>query len=330
MVCIFNPIVNSIIPSMINRILTAFNKSIVLWVLLLGLVAYQFPFIFAGLKGYLNVFFGLAMFGIGLVITEENYRAIIKSPFKIAFGTLCQFTIMPLLALQTSVIFNLTPEWTVGLILTGAAPGAMTSNVISYLSRGDVAYSVSLTATSTLLCPVLTPLLTLLLAGTRVPIAFLPMFLTIVYTVVLPLFAGFLVRRNFPDLIPKLGELPSTVSVLAIVMITSFVIAINKDNLGFASFILLCAVAFLNGAGMLAGFFAGYLGRLDFVRRKTLSIEIGMQNAGLGVVLALAHFEKNTAIPAAIFTIWCILTASLLVHFWAFLEKRRPLSDQRC
>jgi BASS family bile acid:Na+ symporter len=310
---------------MINRLLSVFNKSIVLWVLLFGLVAYRFPYIFAGLKNYINIFFGIAMFGIGLVITEENYRNIVKSPFKIAFGTLCQFTIMPLLALVTSALFNLSPAWTVGLVLTGAAPGAMTSNVISYLSKGDVAYSVSLTALSTLLCPVLTPLITLLLAGTRVPISFFPMFLTIVYTVVLPLLAGFLFRKCLPGIIPKLGELPSTISVLAIVMITSFVIAVNKENLGFASFMLLCAVAFHNGIGMIAGFFAGYIGRLDYLRRKTLSIEVGMQNAGLGVVLALTHFGKETAIPAAIFTIWCILTASLLVYFWGFMEKRQRL-----
>lgn len=308
---------------MINRLLGFFNKSIVVWVLLFGLIAYRFPFVFAGLKSYINIFFGIAMFGIGLVITEENYRNIVRSPFKIAFGTLCQFTIMPLLALLTSALFNLSPAWTVGLILTGAAPGAMTSNVISYLSKGDVAYSVSLTALSTLLCPVLTPLITLLLAGTRVPIAFFPMFMTIVYTVVLPLVAGFLFRKIAPGVIPKLGELPSTLSVLAIVMITSFVIAVNKENLGFASLMLLCAVAFHNGVGMLAGFFVGYIGRLNFLRRKTLSIEIGMQNAGLGVVLALTHFEKETAVPAAIFTIWCIITASLLVYFWGFMEKRK-------
>ncbi len=306
-----------------NKLLRFFNKGIVLWVIAFGILAYIHPPFFSGLKNYINIFFGIAMFGIGLVITEKDYRNIIRSPLKVAFGTLCQFTIMPLLALVTSTIFNLSPAWTVGLILTGAAPGAMTSNVISYLSKGDVAYSVSLTATSTLLCPILTPLLTLLLAGTRIPIAFFPMFITIVLVVVLPLVAGFFVRKILPQLIPKLGEWPSTLSVLAIVVITSFVIAINKDKFGYASLILLCAVAFHNAIGMAMGFFAGYIGRLNYLRRKTLSIEIGMQNAGLGVVLAITHFGSETAIPAAIFTIWCILTASLLVYFWTFLERKQ-------
>ncbi len=308
---------------MMNKILHFFNKGIVIWVIIFGLAAYVYPPAFAGLKDYINIFFGIAMFGIGLVITEEDYRSIIRSPLKVAFGTLCQFTIMPLLALITSSIFHLSPAWTVGLVLTGAAPGAMTSNVISYLSKGDVAYSVSLTATSTLLCPILTPLLTLLLAGTRVPIAFFPMFTTIIFIVVIPLIAGFVVRKTLPRFVPRLGEWPSTLSVLAIVVITSFVIAVNKEKFGYASFFLLGAVAFHNAAGMTLGFLAGYLGKLNYLRRKTLSIEIGMQNAGLGVVLAINHFGNDVAIPAAIFTIWCILTASLLVYFWNFVERKQ-------
>lgn len=309
-----------------NKILHCFNKSIVIWVIVFGLLAYFYPPIFSGLKKYINVFFAFAMFGIGLVITEEDYRNIIRSPLKVAFGTLCQFTIMPFLALLTSFIFQLSPAWTLGLVLTGSAPGAMTSNVISYLSKGDVAYSVSLTAASTLLCPILTPLLTLLLAGTKVPIAFFPMFSTIVLIVVLPLIAGFIVRKTAPRFIPRLGEWPSTISVLSIIVITSFVIAVNKEKLGYASFFLLGAIAFHNAAGMLLGFLAGYIGKLNYLRRKTLSIEIGMQNAGLGVVLAITHFGNDVAIPAAIFTIWCILTASLLVYFWNFIENRQHVS----
>lgn len=261
-------------------------------------------------------FFGLAMFGIGLVITQKNYTNILSNPFKILFGTLCQFTIMPLLALLTSRLFHLSDAWTLGLVLTGAAPGAMTSNVISYLSKGDVAYSASLTAVSTLLCPVLTPLICLLLVGTRIPIAFLPIFKTIMLVVLAPLLLGFFVRKYFPLAVVRIKEWPSAISVLAIVVITSYVISINRDSLGATSVLIIAAVAFHNALGMTLGYFAGYLGRLDFLRRKTLSIEIGMQNAGLGVVLVLQHFGKEVAVPAVIFTVWCIFTASILIYFW--------------
>ena len=112
-----------------NKVLWFFNKGIALWVAGFGLLAYFVPGLFSNLNNLINLFFGLAMFGIGLVITENDYQNILRTPGKIAFGTFCQFTIMPLLALLTSFLFKLSPAWTVGLILTGAAPGAMTSNV---------------------------------------------------------------------------------------------------------------------------------------------------------------------------------------------------------
>ncbi|MBN1598048.1 MAG: bile acid:sodium symporter family protein [Bacteroidales bacterium] len=305
-----------------NRFLHYFNKGIVFWVAGFGLLAFLIPESFSWPGKSINIFFALAMFGIGLVIKGEEYKNIAKSPLKIAFGVICQFTIMPSLALFTSTLFGLSEAWTLGLILTGAAPGAMTSNVISYLSKGDVAYSVSLTAVATLLCPVLTPLLTMLLADTKVPVQFFPMFKTIIMVVVLPLVSGFLIRKYFPRFTNTLKEWPSTLSVIAIVMITSYVIAVNKENLGLATLIIICAVAFHNAFGMIAGYFAGFIAKLSHLHRKTLSIEIGMQNAGLGVVLALNHFEKAVAVPAAIFTIWCIFTASLLVYVWSFIEVR--------
>jgi BASS family bile acid:Na+ symporter len=306
-----------------DNVLRIFNKGIALWVALLGSLAYFIPQTFSFFGPFINVFFGAAMFGIGLVIREEDYKNIVRAPLAVIFGTFCQFTIMPVMALITSRLFHLSTAWTVGLILTGAAPGAMTSNVISYLSKGDVAYSVSLTALSTMLCPVLTPLITLWLAGTRVDIAFWPMFLTIVWVVVVPLLAGFMIRKIIPSQVDRLGEWPSTLSVVAILIITSYVIAANRDSLGLATLGILAAVAFHNAAGMLLGYLSGFAIKLNFLRRKTLSIEIGMQNAGLGVVLALTHFGADVAVPAAIFTIWCIFTASLLVYVWKYLDTKR-------
>ncbi len=210
-----------------------------------------------------------------------------------------------------------------GLILTGTAPGAMTSNVISYLSDGDTAYSVSLTAVATLVCPILTPLLTLFLAGNMLPIPFLDMFLKIIWTVVIPLAVGFGVRKNFPEALEKLKNVPPTLSVFAIIVICSFVVAINKENLGKATLIIFMAVITVNLAGMILGFMAGKAARFSFKRKKTLSIEIGMQNAGLGVLLALEHFSSEVAIPAAIFTVWCIISASALIKFWRYVEGAR-------
>ncbi len=307
------------------RFIRFYNNNLSLWVVAFGLMAYLYPpsFIFTG--KFINWFFAAAMFGIGMVINEEDYKNIIRIPKPILYGNLCQFTIMPLLGLLVSYVFALPKEIAVGLILTGAAPGAMTSNVISYLSGGDVTYSVSLTALATLLSPVLTPLITLLLIGERVPIAFFPMFITIITTVVVPLLLGLMVRKNLPRFVEDHADLPAAISITAIVVITSYVVARNKGNLTLATSIIFAAVIVHNLLGMLFGYLAGAAARFDFRKKKTLAIEIGMQNAGLGVVLALRHFSDKTAIPAAIFTIWCILSASFLVNFWKFIENKKTI-----
>ncbi|MFW5771225.1 MAG: bile acid:sodium symporter family protein [Spirochaetota bacterium] len=303
-----------------NRLLGIYNSNLAIWVILFAIIAFVVPHPFLVLKPFINIFFAITMFGIGLVITEKDYENIARSPKEIIFGNLCQFTIMPALGVLAIWLFSLPTEIAVGIILTSAAPGAMTSNVLSYLSKGDVAYSVSLTAVATLLCPLLTPLITLLLAGTMVPVPFLNMLITILLTVVAPLLAGFLVRKLIKENIHKIGEIPPAISVTAIIVICSYVVAANRENLGKATLIIFIAVIFINLMGMIAGFFAGNIMGFSFRRKKTLSIEIGMQNAGLGVILALEHFSSEVAIPAAIFTIWCIIAAALLVSFWARME----------
>ena len=306
------------------RIVRFISSNIVLWVVLFATLAFFYPAVFLLFKNYINWFFAGAMFGIGLVLKPEDYRNILKSPLAILFGTLCQFTIMPLLSLSIGVMLKLPNPVILGLVITGAAPGAMTSNVISFLSKADVAYSVSLTTVSTFLAPVLTPLLTLWLVGTRIPVDFLAMFNTIVITVVVPLLAGFAVRKLFPSIIDKVEDVPPLISVLSIVVITSYVVAANVNNLKMATMIIVVAVFLVNLFGMVMGFTAGYIPGFNLKRRKTLAIEIGMQNAGLGVVLALKHFDETVAMPAAFYTIWCIISASIfvrIVNTWKEREK---------
>lgn len=305
-----------------KQVVRFYNSNLALWVTLFAGVAFFYPDLFLIFKHSINFFFAATMFGIGLVLTSEDYRAAATTPVQVLLGNVFQFSIMPVLGFLIAMVFNLPEAFAVGLILTGAAPGAMTSNVLSFLSDGDVAYSVSLTAVATLLAPVLTPLLTLALAGRMVPVPFFDMFLTIIYTVVVPLILGFAVRYFFPRQVDSLAELPPALSVTAIIIITSYVVAANRDTLAVVTITLFLAVAVHNLLGMVMGYFAGKISGFSFKRRKTLSIEIGMQNAGLGVILALNHFSAEVAVPAAIFTIWCIITASIMVSFWKVLEKR--------
>ncbi len=310
------------------KVVRFISSNIVLWVILFAILAWFYPAVFLIFKNSINWFFAGAMFGIGLVLKTEDYRNILKSPLAVLFGTLCQFTIMPLLSLSIGLALNLPDIVILGLVITGAAPGAMTSNVISFLSKADVAYSVSLTTVATFLAPVLTPLITLWLVGQRIPVNFWDMFNTIVITVVVPLLAGFTVRKILPNLVEKVEDVPPLISVLSIVVITSYVVAANVENLKMTTFIILIAVFLINLFGMVLGYLAGYIPGFNLNRRKTLAIEIGMQNAGLGVVLALKHFNETVAMPAAFYTIWCIISATIFVRIVNFYRNSGKLETK--
>lgn len=283
---------------------------------LFGVTAYFLPGPFVALKGYMDWFFALTMFGIGVVLQVEDFKRIVQKPVIVLVGSAAQFSLMPVGAFLLSKLFNLPPEIAVGLILTGSAPGAMASNVMSYIAKADTAYSVSLTTVSTLLCPLLTPGLTFLLAGSMLEIPFMDMMASVLKMVIVPLFVGFGVRHYFKSKVEKILPVFPAISVTFIIFICSLVIALNKSYLAQVTAVIVAAGVVLNVYGMLAGYGVGSLFRMELRRRRTLAIEIGMQNAGLGTVLALKHFSEKTAMPAAIFVFICIITASLMAAVW--------------
>ena len=323
---------------MLKKALDFYTKYFAVWVVAFGVVAYFWPEVFLTIeekmawffavtierilpsalrleKG-MNWFFALTMFGIGAVLQIEDFKRIAKRPIIVLIGSAAQFSIMPLGAFVLSKLFGLPPETAVGLILTGSAPGAMASNVMSYIAKADTAYSVSLTTVSTLLCPLLTPGLTFLLAKSRLEIPFWNMVLSVIKMVILPLFIGFGVRHYLKEKVEKVLPIFPAISVTFIIFICSMVIALNKNRLGqVTGFVLITAVT-LNLYGMFCGYGVGSAFRMEMRRRRTLSIEIGMQNAGLGTVLALEHFGERAAIPAAIFVFICIITASVMAEIW--------------
>jgi BASS family bile acid:Na+ symporter len=306
--------------TMFTKILSFYTKYFAVWVILFGILAYFLPAPFVVLKPYNEWFFALTMFGIGAVLEIDDFKRIAQKPLIVLIGSCAQFTIMPLGAFFLSKLFAFPPEIAVGLILTGSAPGAMASNVMSYIAKADTAYSVSLTTVSTLLCPLLTPGLTLLLAGSLLEVKFFKMVLFVTMTVVVPLLFGFGVRHYFRDRIKKIVSIFPAISVTFIIFICSLVIALNKGRLIMITAPILAAGVILNIYGMLTGYGVGSLFKMDYRRRRTLSIEIGMQNAGLGVIVALEQFNEITAIPAAIFVFICIITASIMAEIW---QKRK-------
>jgi BASS family bile acid:Na+ symporter len=301
---------------MLKKVLDFYTKYFAIWVVAFGIVAYFWPGPFVYLKSYMDWFFALTMFGIGAVLQVEDFKRIVQKPIIVLIGSAAQFSIMPLGAFVLAKLFGLPAEIAVGLILTGSAPGAMASNVMSYIAKADTAYSVSLTTVSTLLCPLLTPGLTFILARSRLDVPFLDMVLSVVKMVVVPLFVGFGVRHYLKEKVEKVLPVFPAISVTFIIFICSLVIALNKDYLAKVTGIILAAAVTLNVYGMLAGYGVGSVFRMDLRRRRTLAIEIGMQNAGLGTVLALKHFGDKAAMPAAIFVFVCIITASVMAAIW--------------
>lgn len=301
---------------MLKKILSFYTRYFAIWVVAFGVVAYIWPAWFVALKPYNKLFFSLTMFGIGAVLQMEDFRRIGRRPVIVLIGSAAQFTIMPLGAFVLARLFKLEAEIAVGLILTGSAPGAMASNVMSYIAKADTAYSVSLTTVSTLLCPLLTPGLTFLLAKSELDVPFWAMVGDVMYMVVVPLFVGFGVRHYLKEKLEKILPVFPAISVTFIIFICSLVIALNKARLAEVTAVILAVGVILNVYGMLAGYGVASAFRMEKRRRRTLAIEIGMQNAGLGTVLALEHFGEKAAMPAAIFVFVCIITASAMAAIW--------------
>ncbi len=301
---------------MLNRILEKFTKLIVVWVLVTVAAGFVWPELISRLKTYSDWLFALTMFGIGAVLQAEDFIPIFKKPQKVVLGTLAQFVIMPALGFMIALILKLPPALALGLILAGAVPDAMAAGVMTYLASADVALSVSLTTLTTLISPVATPALTYLFGRVFIPVNFWPIFLSILKMVIAPLCAGLLVRHYFSKYIEKIKPVFPAMSTLFIAFICGLVTALNRDYIAKMSAMIFLAVVLHNLFGLVLGYGAGKLFGFEKKQCRTLSIGVGMQNAGLGAVLALKHFSAESAIPNALFAVWCIVTAAILALFW--------------
>lgn len=302
---------------MFERFCSWFTQWMVAWVLFAVGVGYFYPASFVFLKSHIEWLFAMTMFGIGAVLSLKDFEPVVKKPHLVLLGTVAQFAIMPLLGYLVAKALRLPPDLALGVIIVGAAPGAMASNVISYLAKADVAYSVALTSTTTFLAPVLTPFFVYLFGRSYIEIEFWPMFFSIINMVIIPLLAGMAVKHWFGKQIEKWVPAFPAMSALFIALICGLVVALNKDYLAGVSLLIFAAVFLHNFFGLLLGYGAGILYRFDVKRKRTLAFEVGMQNAGLGAVLALKHFSTQAAIPNALFATWCIVTASILARIWA-------------
>lgn len=294
-----------------------------------AVIGYWHPPFFLPLGPWFLWFFAATMFAVGTVLRPVDFREILRRPWAIGLGVATQFTVMPVLGWGAGRLPDHDPALALGFVLVGCAPGAMASNVIVYLAGGAVAYSVTLTTISTLLSPLLTPWLVQLLGGVLLPVPVGPMMRTILWSVVGPLLAGMLCKRLLGRRAGPLAEAAPAIAVVSIFVIIGYAVAANQSILREVGGMVFGLVVVLNLMGYAAGWLLGGVYRLLPSVRLALAIEIGMQNAGLGVALALQHFEPRTALPGAVFAVWCILTAAVassLVQRFRWVARNSQIS----
>ena len=287
--------------------------------LFMAISAYLLPDVFLIFEHVFLWLFAATMFSLGIVLDPYELKQVRHQPKQISLGLLTQFTVMPFLGAIAAYSSGLPNEIALGLVIVACAPGAMASNVVVYLAGGALAYSIALTTVATLISPLLTPVLIEWIGGALLPIPFWPMMKTIVLIVVLPIILGMLVKRHLGKKTQVMTEIAPAIAVLSIVIICSYAVAANQERIADVGVQLFLIVVAINLIGYLAGW---HLARLYGFEKKlqiALAIEIGMQNAGLGVALALKHFAAETALPGAIFAVWCILTAAGMT---AYLRQR--------
>ena len=300
-------------------------------VLLSALLALAFPDALGHLKpALINPLLGVIMFGMGLTLRPEDFRVVFSRPRDVLIGCVAQFTVMPLLAFVLTKIFALSEALTVGVILVGCCPGGTASNVITYLSKGDLALSVGMTATSTLLAPVLTPLLVWLLAGETVDVNVVGMLLSILWVVILPIALGLVVKRLLPKATERATAYLPALSSLAICLIVIIVIAANAHKLLSGGMVIVLVVVLHNVLGLCVGYLIGALLKLSPAKRRAISVEVGMQNSGLASSLATLHFAAYpmATIPGAVFSVWHNISGAIVARIYARRSGSAELAQE--
>ncbi len=308
------------ISSQLARFSAFMGKTFALWVIIFAVLAYYFPAAFTFLAPYISILLGIVMFGMGLTLRAKDFSEVFTRPFDVLLGVLGQFIIMPATAYGLCIILGLPNEIAVGVILVGCCPGGTASNVMTYLGKGDVPLSVTITSCTTVLAPLVTPALIYLLAHQWVEVDPWSMFMSIVQIVILPIVAGVIVNSLFGTVVRQAVSVLPLVSVVAIVAIVCAVVSVSQKQIAETGLLIFAVVVLHNCLGLLFGYLLGKVFKMSLPKRKALSIEIGMQNSGLGVALAMAYFSPLSAVPSAIFSVWHNISGPILATIFANMK----------
>lgn len=301
----------------LEAISTIAGKYFAIWVICIAVIAFIAPEPFLIFGGYITILLGIVMFGMGLTLKAVDFKLVITNPVPVIIGVCAQYVIMPLSAFLIAYIMNLPAELAAGLVLLGSVPGGTASNVMVYLAKGNVPLSITMTSFSTLLAPIATPIILLLLAGKWMPVDPIAMFTSIIQVIIIPIILGIVIRRVVPQIVEKSINVIPLISVVAIMIIVSAVVAGNVDTIASAGSIIFAAVVLHNAFGLLFGYITARVLGLDESNRRAISIEVGMQNSGLGVALATAHFGPLAALPSVLGAVWHNISGPILATYWS-------------
>ena len=301
------------------------------FVISIAVLTFIFPDIFLWVKGNIQtLILGIIMLSMGMTLTKEDFRILAERPMDIFIGACAQFTIMPLIAWGVSRIPGITPGIAVGLILVGCCPGGVSSNIMSFLCKGDVAFSVGMTTASTLLAPVITPMLVLFLAGEKIDVDAWGMFQSILLVTILPVAVGFVANLLWggkSGFVSAQKMMPG-LSVIGLACIVGGVISYNGSHFFTSGLVIFLAIFLHNGLGYLLGYNVGKLTGMSQPKKRTIAIEVGMQNAGLATNLATRHFSvmPEVAVASAVSCVWHSISgtilASIFIRIDAYREKK--------
>lgn len=275
----------------------------------------------------LSCLLGVVMFGMGTTLNLKDFALVLKRPTDVLIGAFAQFFIMPGLAFVLAQAFNLDPALTAGVVLVGTCPGGTSSNVITFMSKGDIALSVTMTSVSTVLSPILTPFITYMIIGQKISFDPVGMFFSIVQIVILPICLGLAVKSFLPKLAATATDYLPAVSSIAISLIIAGVIGASRDMILQTSGLILLVVILHNCCGYALGFAIARFSGMSWKKAVALSIEVGMQNSGLATGLAKAHFAAMpaAAVPGAVFSAWHNISGAVLA--WLYQNYLNPKYD---
>lgn len=300
--------------------INSFSKKVAslfpLWILIISGIAFYYPTLFQGKTHWVPLLLGAVMFCMGLTMTPKDFQLVFTHPKDVFYGVGLRYLIMPLLALGLAKLLDLPPSLAAGLILLGACPSATTSNIMTFIAKGDMALSITVTSINTLLAPFLTPLIFVTFASEMIPVQASALLLDILKVVLVPITLGVTLRHLFPHAISNFLGIVPMVSVLSVTLVIGIVVAASANKLLSVAAIVFIAVFLFNSLGLLLGYTSATLLKMGKEKSKAISFEVGIVNSGLGAALAMTHLDPIAAIPAVLFSFWAPFSGSFIASYW--------------